>query len=68
MRLSGQAGEGSLKSQLKGADRSGAAVALIIGKDELAAGRIALKPLRRDEEQVLLTSDEVAGRLAPYFG
>ena len=68
LRLSGQAGEGSLKSQLKGADRSGAAVALIIGKDELAAGRIALKPLRTDEEQVLLTSEEVAGRLAPYIG
>ncbi len=67
LRLSGQAGEGSLKSQLKGADRSAADVALIIGKDELAAGRVAFKPLRSDEEQVLLTSDEVAGRLASYL-
>ncbi len=64
LRLSGQAGEGSLKSQLKGADRSAASVALILGKDELAAGRVAYKPLRSDNEQVLLSSKEVVGRLA----
>ncbi len=68
LRLSGQAGEGSLKSQLKGADRSGAAVALIIGKQELDAGCIALKPLRSDAEQVLVTSEDVAGRLLPFMG
>ncbi|NNF51666.1 MAG: histidine--tRNA ligase [Gammaproteobacteria bacterium] len=68
LRLSGQAGEGSLKSQLKGADRSDAGVALIIGKDELADGRVAYKPLRSNEEQVLLTSDEVTGRLAALSG
>lgn len=64
LRLSGQAGEGSLKSQLKGADRSAAQVALILGKDEVAAGRVAYKPLRSDDEQVLVTVDEVTGRLA----
>ena len=68
LRLSGQAGEGSLKSQLKGADRSAADVALIIGKDELAAGRVAYKPLRSNEEQVLLTFEEVKGRLAALSG
>ncbi len=67
LRLAGQAGEGSLKSQLKGADRSGATAALIIGKDELAAGRVAFKPLRSDEDQVLLTSAEVTDRLAAYL-
>ncbi len=63
IKLSGQAGEGSLKSQLKGADRSGAETALIIGKDELAAGQVTLKPLRSDEPQALLTSEQVIRRL-----
>lgn len=40
------AGGGSFKSQLKKADRSGAAVALILGEDEVAAGEITVKPLR----------------------
>ncbi len=39
-------GEGSFKSQMKKADASGAAVALVIGEDEAAAGEIGLKPLR----------------------
>lgn len=64
IRIAGQAGEGSLKSQFKGADRSGAETALIIGKDELAAGQVAMKPLRSDEPQALLASDEVISRLA----
>jgi histidyl-tRNA synthetase len=38
----------SMKSQLKSADRSGAAVALIVGPDEEAAGEITLRPLRGD--------------------
>jgi histidyl-tRNA synthetase len=44
-------GPESLKSQLKRADRSGAAVALILGSDELAAGQVTLKPLRGQSEQ-----------------
>ncbi|MBM4227124.1 MAG: histidine--tRNA ligase [Gammaproteobacteria bacterium] len=44
-------GQESLKSQLKRADRSGAAVALILGSDELAAGQVTLKPLRGQGEQ-----------------
>ena len=45
------AGGGSFKSQMKKADASGAWVALIVGEDELRAGEISLKPLRRMEEQ-----------------
>jgi histidyl-tRNA synthetase len=40
------AGGGSMKSQLKRADASGAGFALIFGADELAAGQVAIKPLR----------------------
>ena len=40
------AGGGSFKSQFKKADASGARYALVFGADELAAGKVALKPLR----------------------
>jgi len=43
---------GSFKAQMKRADKSGAAVALILGEDELAANEITVKPLRdRDMAQ-----------------
>jgi histidyl-tRNA synthetase len=44
-------GPGSMKSQFKRADASGAAFALIFGADELAAGQVAIKPLRGDAAQ-----------------
>ncbi|OWQ93300.1 histidine--tRNA ligase [Roseateles aquatilis] len=39
-------GQGSMKSQFKKADGSGARFALIFGEDELARGEVAVKPLR----------------------
>jgi histidyl-tRNA synthetase len=39
-------GMGSMKSQFKKADASGARFALVFGADELAAGQVAVKPLR----------------------
>ncbi|HLL17889.1 MAG TPA: ATP phosphoribosyltransferase regulatory subunit, partial [Rubrivivax sp.] len=39
-------GGGSMKSQFKRADASGAAFALIFGPDELTRGEVAVKPLR----------------------
>ena len=45
------AGGGSFKSQMKKADASGAAYAVILGEDELAAGEVSLKPLRAEGEQ-----------------
>ncbi len=41
-------GAGSLKSQMKKADKSGAAYALILGADEIERSVVALKPLRGD--------------------
>lgn len=51
LRLLCHCGGGSFKSQFKRADRSGAEVALILGEDELAEGKIGIKPLRTQGEQ-----------------
>jgi histidyl-tRNA synthetase len=48
MHASLDGGTGSFKSQFKKADGSGARYALIFGADELAQGKVALKPLRVD--------------------
>jgi histidyl-tRNA synthetase len=42
----GKDGPGSMKSQFKKADASGARFALVFGADELARGEVAVKPLR----------------------
>lgn len=52
LRLITHCGGGSFKSQMKKADRSGAAVALILGEDEAARGEVTVKYLRQETEQV----------------
>ena len=47
-------GGGSLKSQFKRADKSGASWAMVYGPDELAQGTVTVKPLRTNEEQTSL--------------
>jgi histidyl-tRNA synthetase len=46
MHAAGKDGLGSMKSQFKKADASGARHALVFGADELAQGMVAVKPLR----------------------
>ena len=46
MHAGGADGLGSMKSQFKRADASGARFALVFGDDELASGEVTLKPLR----------------------
>ena len=46
MHAGGAEGMGSMKSQFKKADASGAGFALIFGEQELAQGAVAVKPLR----------------------
>lgn len=57
-------GMGSMKSQFKKADASGARYALIFGGDELAQGMVAVKPLRTGaaglQEQTLLPCAEAS--------
>ncbi len=54
------AGGGSFKSQMKKADASGARFALIIGDNEAAEQKMALKPLRDAAEQAVLDVAEAA--------
>jgi histidyl-tRNA synthetase len=56
-------GAESLKSQMKRADRSGAAVAVIVGAEELAAAEVTLKPLRGQGEQQRVPREEMIGAL-----
>ena len=48
MHAAGAEGMGSMKSQFKKADGSGARYALIFGTDELAQGQVSIKSLRGD--------------------
>jgi len=63
LRLLTHCGEGSLKTAMKKADKSGAALALIIGDAELAAGRVLVKPLRTGGEQLAMEHDALRARL-----
>jgi histidyl-tRNA synthetase len=64
LRLLVHSGGGSFKSQMKRADKSGARLALILGEDEMAQGRVSIKDLRVDREQVLLPQTELVSYLA----
>lgn len=44
-------GDGSMKSKMKKADKSGARLALIVGDDELSRGEFMVKNLRKDDPQ-----------------
>jgi len=46
LHAAGEQGPGSMKSQFRKADASGARYALVFGAEELAAGELTLKPLR----------------------
>ncbi len=59
---------GSFKTQLRRADRSGAAFALILGEDEVRADCAGLKPLRSEAGQLSVPLAEVAQALAARLG
>jgi histidyl-tRNA synthetase len=61
-------GGGSFKSQLKRADKSNAAYALILGDQEVAESKIGLKPLRSTEDQISVAMHELAATLAARLG
>lgn len=63
LRLVVNCGAGSFKSQFKRADKSGAAWAMILGDDELAANTIAVKDLRGGSEQQNIEQSELANWL-----
>jgi histidyl-tRNA synthetase len=53
-------GGGSLKSQMKKADKSGAGIALIIAEDELENEQVTVKYLREKKEQETVSVDQLA--------
>ncbi|MAT04279.1 MAG: histidine--tRNA ligase [Acidimicrobiaceae bacterium] len=53
----------SMKAQMKAANRSGAAFAVIVGSDEADSGTAAVRPLRGDGEQVSVTRDSLIADL-----
>jgi len=52
-------GGGSLKSQMKRADKSGASLALILGENEIAEGKVTVKFLREQREQQTINQTEL---------
>jgi histidyl-tRNA synthetase len=67
LRLQVDCSGGGFGNQLKRADKSGAELALVLGDDEVASGRVALKPLRGGEQEQL-TWDALPGRLKGLAG
>jgi len=64
LRLLWHCGGGSLKNQMKKADRCGAKLVLIMGEDELAQGQIQIKPLQGQGEQQSISLDQVSAYVA----
>ena len=59
LRVLWHCGGGSLKNQMKKADRCGAKLVLIMGEDELTLGQIQIKPLQGQSEQCSISLDQV---------
>jgi len=50
---------GSVKNQMKKADKSGAQLAFLLGEQELEMNTIAVKSLRKDVPQLILKQEEL---------
>ena len=67
IRIESHCGGGSFKSQIKKADKSGAAVALILGEDEVASATAGVKFLREEKPQQTVAQTDLANLLTNYF-
>jgi histidyl-tRNA synthetase len=61
-------GGGSIRTQFKRADKSGAQFAIVLGDDEVARGVAAIKDLRRDVAQEECPIDRINERLGALLG
>jgi histidyl-tRNA synthetase len=52
---------------MKKADASGAALALIVGEDEIKAGAVSVKPLRDARAQQSVSRGDIAARLHEFL-
>lgn len=60
IRIVTHCGDGSIKSQFKKADKSGAKLALIIGEEELKEGIVGVKFLREVKDQQVISQEEIS--------
>lgn len=60
MKMIAHCGGGSMKSQMKKADKSGAKIALILAEDELKSAQVTVKYLREKKEQASISFDQLA--------
>ncbi|MDE0875367.1 MAG: histidine--tRNA ligase [Porticoccaceae bacterium] len=67
LRIESHCGGGSFKSQIKKADKSGAAVALILGEQEVSSSTIGVKYLRQEYIQETVVQDSLATLLNDFF-
>lgn len=67
-RIIQQLGGGSFRSQMKKADKSGAAVALLFGEDEVASAEATVKPLRGDAQQQRVALEGLATHIGELLG
>ena len=67
LRVECQSG-GGLKAQLKRADRCGARFALMLGEQEMKTDSVAVKDLRRVQEQTQVSQSELVGYLKQKIG
>jgi len=66
LRMIMNTGGGSLKSQMKRADKSEALLALIIGEDEMQSGTVGIKHLRSSEDQTHIQQSELSYWLSKF--
>ncbi len=67
LRLISNCGAGSFKAQMKRADKSGAAMALILGDNEIEQGVITVKYLRTDKDQTQLAVDKLPALIEAFL-
>ncbi len=67
LRLTSNVGGGSLKAQLRRANRLGARLALIVGDTELDGRKVTLKFLDREAEQETVAMDDLSTALRRYL-
>ena len=63
LKLQVNCGGGSIKSQMKKADKSGATIAFILGDDELEKNALTVKFLREKKEQEIIEINNVTAYL-----
>ena len=63
LRLLTHCGEGSIKSQFRKADKSGAQIALVLAEDEMTKNQVSIKFLRSESSQTSIKWSDIANFL-----